>query len=331
MSMKSFAAAVFVALALTPRPASAQTATTELDVTGGHSTESVDAAASQVRVFGDAVAGWQYYVEAAWGQQWGPRSDAFGAAFGYDKRLRPTEVYLERTILKGPYLAGVRVGQFRTPFGMYTRSDQAYNGFTRAPLIRYGSYWGLSNNFLEDGVSVIAGTPRLFAEASAGRPNDMDSYARKPGLDSTLRVQGAIGPFVAGVSHIHTQPPVMYRRALGASVFTGMDVRWMSHGVQVRGEWITGHSIGGTHTAGGYVDAMVHRPVMGPLTAVFRAERLDYPAGAFSSYPRRYTAGGRVRISSQVTAQVNVVHQPTDVRLKRISAVDFGLTFSARR
>src|SRR6185436_10745291 len=121
----------------------------------------------------------------------------------YDKRIRASEVYAERTILRSGYLAGVRVGQFRTPFGIYQRSDHAYNGFTRAPLIRYGSYWGLSNGFLEDGVSVVAGRPRLFVEASAGVPNDMDAYARKSGLDSTLRVQGSLGSIVGGVSFIH--------------------------------------------------------------------------------------------------------------------------------
>ena len=71
--------------------------------------------------------------------------------------------------------------------------------------------------------------------------------------------------------------------------------------------------------------------MMGPVTAVMRAERLDYTAGRFSSYPRRYTAGARVRLSSNLTGQLNVVHQPTDVRLHAISAIDVALTVSARR
>jgi hypothetical protein len=329
--MKSSVLGWLVVVAITVRPASAQTATTEVDLTVGHSTEDVQAASSQLRLFGDAVAGWQYYVEASWAQQWGNRSDAFGSGYPYDKRLRPAEMYAERTLLKGRYLAGVRMGQFRTPFGLSSRSDQAYTGFLRAPLIRYGGYWALSNNFLEDGVSIAAGTPRLFAEASAGRPHDQDAYARRPGLDSALRIQGAIGPVILGVSHIHTQPAQRFKFALGAAVFTGVDVRWMRDGVQLRGEWIDGHALGGTRTFGGYLDAFVHRPIMGPVTAVLRAERLDYPAGRFSSFPRRYTTGARVRVSSMLVGQLNIVHQPADVRLSRISAVDLAFTISARR
>lgn len=330
--MKAAITALLMIVAIAPARANAQTATAEVDVTVGHSTEPAQAAAAQLRVFGDAVAGWQYYAEASWAQQWAEdESDAFGSAYPYDKRLRPVEMYAERTLLKGPYLASVRAGRFRTPFGMYGRSDQAYTGFTRAPLIRYGEYWALSNNFLEDGISVTAGTPRFFAEGSAGIPRDQDDYKRRTGVDSTLRVQGAVGPFVVGASHIHTQPSAARVFARGSAVFTGIDVRWMHEGIQLRGEWIEGQPFGGTHTSGGYVDAFVHRPAMGPVTAVFRAERLNYEAGRFSSFPRRYTAGARVRLSSVLAGQLNFVHQPTDVRLDRISAVEFGLTFSLRQ
>ena len=322
---------VVLSLALAPLPAFAQTAATELDVTVGRSTEDVHAASSQLRVFGDAFGGWVYYLEAAWGQQWGEESDAFGSAYPYDKRLRPAEMYAERTILKGPYLAGVRVGQFRTPFGISGRSDQAYNGFSRAPLIRYGEYWALSNNYLEDGVSIVAGTPRLFAEGSVGLSQDQDEYKRRQGIDSTLRVQGTIGPVIVGVSHIHTQPAASRTFALGSSVFTGVDGRWMHGGVQLRGEWVDGHPFGGTRTFGGYLDVLVHRPVMGPVTAVFRAERLDYEAGRFSSYPRRYSAGARVRLSNVLVGQVNVVHQPVARRFEAFSGVDVSLTFTTRR
>ena len=67
---------------------------------------------------------------------------------------------------------GVRGGQYRTPFGIYSRSDYAYQGFLRAPLIRYDDYWSISNNFLERGVNVVAGGPRLQVEGKrwhAGR------------------------------------------------------------------------------------------------------------------------------------------------------------------
>lgn len=331
MSLTRCAAALLAVLSLGARPLSAQTATTEFDVTVGHSTENVDAASSQVRVFGDAMAGWQYYVEASWAQQWGSVSDAFGSAYPYDKRIRPSEMYVEKTWQSGAMLAGVRAGRYRTPFGIYSRGDQAYNGFLRAPLIRYPGYWAVSNNFLEGGASVIAGTPRLFAEVSLGVPQDQDPAFRRGGLDQVVRVQGTLGSVIVGVSHIRTQPSEVETRERGSSEFTGLDVRWMYAGVQLRGEWIDGQPFDGTTTFGGYADLMIHRSGMGPVTAVLRAERLDYEAGSHSSFPRRYSAGARVRLSSVLVGQVNYVRQPNDIRLKGTSALDVALTFTTRR
>jgi hypothetical protein len=70
---------------------------------------------------------------------------------------------------------------------------------------------------------------------------------------------------------------------------------------------------------------------MGPMTAVARAERLDYDAGRHSSYPRRYTAGAKVRVSSIVVANVNVLHAPAHGDEGPESAVDMALTLSFRR
>jgi hypothetical protein len=329
MTPRSLVLATVLALSLEAPSLLAQSATTELDVTVGQSTEAVRTVASQLRIFGEAGAGWQYYVEGAWAQVWGPASDAFGAAYPYDKRIHPIELYVEKTIRTGPYIAGVRAGRYRTPFGIYSRSDHAYNGFLRAPLIRYGNYWALSNNFLEGGASVMAGAPRLFVEASLGLPQDQDVQGRRNGLDSVVRVQGSVGPFIIAASHIHTQPSVARTFAAGSTVFSGIDVRWMAGGVQLRGEWIDGQPFGDARTFGGYVDAIVHRPVMGPVTAVVRAERLDYVARS-SSFPRRYTAGARIRLSSALVGQINFVRQPTDVRLPAKSALDFALTVTTR-
>jgi hypothetical protein len=329
--MRPLALAALLVVSIGARTLSAQTATTELDVTIGHSTDKVQAASSQLRIFGEAVAGWHYFAEASWARQWGPISDAFGTAYPYDKRIRPSEMYVEKTWQSGVLLAGVRAGRYRTPFGIYGRSDQGYNGFLRAPLIRYGGYWAISNNFLEAGASAIAGTPRLFAEVSLGAPQDQDPAFRRGGLDQVARVQGTLGSVIVGVSHIRTQPSKVRAFARGRSVFTGVDARWMYKGVQVRGEWLDGHPFDNTRTFGGYVDVMVHRPVMGPVTAVLRAERLDYEAGRASSFPRRYSAGARIRLSSVLVGQVNVVRQPPDLRLKGIKALDFALTFTQRR
>lgn len=331
MPMRTVAAAFLLVLSMVARPLSAQTATTEFDVTVGHSTENVQGASSQLRLFGDAVAGWRYFVEGSWAGQWGPESDAFGSAYPYDKRIRPSEMYVEKTWQSGALLAGVRAGRYRAPFGIYSRSDHGYNGFLRAPLIRYGDYWAISNNFIEGGASVIAGTPRLFAEVSLGVPQDQDAERRRGGFDQVVRVQGTLGSVIVGVSHIRTQPSKVRTFARGRSEFTGLDVRWMYKGVQVRGEWLDGQPFDFTRSFGGYVDVMVHRPAMGPVTALLRAERLDYEAGRHSRFPRRYTAGARIRLSSVLVGQVNFVRQPADILLKGTSALDVALTFTKRR
>jgi hypothetical protein len=325
---------VLVALALlwAPRAAAAQEAdvTTEVDVTVGRSTEDVRAAGSQVRVFGALVRDWRFYAEASWADTWGEHSDAFGSAYPYNHRVRPMELYVEKTAITPRAMWGLKTGRYRAPFGLYGRSDHAYTGFLRAPLIRYGGYWALSNNFLETGASVVAGTPRVFGEISLGIPQDEDDLHRARGFDRVGRVQASVGDVIVGASYIHTQPFKEQFWAQGDTEFAGIDARWMRGGVQLRGEWINGHPFAGTRTFGGYADLMVHRQFMGPVTAVLRAERLDYEAGRFSSFPRRYTAGAKVRLSSLLVAHVNVLHEPPYDDEGAETALDVALTFSLR-
>jgi hypothetical protein len=335
MAMTRAAAALALLGALaTSRAALAQNAeiTTEADVTIGHSTEDVQAAGTQVRAFGSLPHDWRFYAEATWADTWGGEpSDAFGSAYPYNRRVRPFEVYAEKTATSRGLLWGTRVGRFRAPFGLYNRSDHAYTGFLRAPLIRYGGYWALSNNFLETGASVVAGTPRLFAEVSLSMPQDEGDLHRARGFDRMGRVQATVGDVIVGASYIHTLPFKEQFWAEGDTEFAGVDARWMRGGVQLRGEFINGHPFAGTRTFGGYADLMVHRPFMGPITAVLRAERLDYEAGRFSSFPRRYTAGTKVRVSSLVVAHVNVLHEPPYDDEAAETALDVALTVSLRR
>ncbi len=86
----------------------------------------------------------------------------------------------------------------------------------------------------------------------------------------------------------------------------------------------------GVATYGGYVDVSVHRQRMGPFTAVARAERLDYEAGEHSAYMKRYTAGARVRISRDLSLQVNVLHQPGGFTDGHRFAADVSLTNTIR-
>jgi hypothetical protein len=311
--------------------AGAQSFFTEVDVTVGHSTEDVQAAGTQVRVFGEGPKKWRLFAEATWADVWGPTSDAFGAAYPYNNKVRPMEVFAEKTMTGRRMLLGGRLGRYRTPFGIYNRSDHGYTGFLRAPLIRYGGYWALSNNFLETGASVVAGIPRLQAEVSLGIPQDEDIQRRRRGFDRVARVQSAFGPWIVGGSYIFTTPSESRSFATGDTEFLGLDARWMSGGVQVRGEWIDGRSFAGTRTYGGYADVIVHRPFMGPVTAVARVEKLDYLAGRFSSFPRRYTTGARLRLASMLVAHVNAVHEPAYDQQRPSTALDVALTFTARR
>lgn len=324
---------VFVGTLSAPHVVVAQATdvTTEVDFTVGRSTEDVRAAGTQLRLFGSLPRDWRFFGELTWADTWGEHSDAFGAAYPYNHKVRPMELYVEKTARPGRTLWGTRIGRYRAPFGLYNRSDHAYTGFLRAPLIRYGGYWAVSNNFLETGASVVAGTLRVFGEISLGIPQDEDDLHRARGVDRVGRVQASVGDVIVGASYIHTQPFKEQFWAQGDTEFAGVDARWMRGGVQLRGEWINGHPFAGTKTFGGYADVMVHRPFMGPVTAVARAERLDYEAGRFSSFPRRYTAGAKVRLSSMFVAHVNVLHEPPYDDEGPETALDVAVTFSLRR
>jgi hypothetical protein len=311
------------------RAVAAQEAAAELSITGGASTENVEVAATQLSVFGDIARDLRFYVEGAWGSRSGTGTDAFGAAYPYDRRVRAIEVYGEKVFRRNTLLAGLRAGRYRTPFGIHARSDHAYAGFLRAPLIRYDGYWALSNNYLEGGVDVFFGTPALQVETSLGMPQDVGTAVRRRGLDRVFRVQGYRGTIVAGVSHMRSRPYERRSFARGDAVFTGVDFRWMHAGTQVRAEWITGQPFEGPSTTGWYVDGMVHRPIMGPVTLVARAEELDYDAGPFSGYRKRYTGGARMQLSQAIVGHINVSHEPGMTRARQ-TALDGALTYVVR-
>jgi hypothetical protein len=335
MALRLLATAACLASLSQATPAAGQSLTVELTQTGGYSTEDIAAAAAQLRAFGDAPGAVRYNVEAAWGARSNGdvESDVFGGAYPYDNRVQFIEAYAERTFQPGRGLVGLRAGRYRTPFGISSGSDHAYYGFLRPPLIRYDDYYALSNNFLEQGADLIVGTPRLSLEASAGVPADVGDARRRSGLDTVLRAQGYAGSLIAGASYIRTRPYQSPEFAHGVATFAGVDVRWMRSGIQLRGEWITGRPFDGTTTTGGYGDLIVHRPGMGPVTAVFRAERLDYVAEPpFDLSATRFTAGSRIRLLDNLALSIEIVRQrlnldPPPPR----HAVDVALTYSLRR
>jgi hypothetical protein len=329
MAVTRIALLACVAFTAGARIVAAQVPVAELSVTGGASTENVEAAATQISIFGDIARDFRFYVEGAWGSRSGGRTDAFGGAYPYDNHIRPIEVYGEKIFRGETLLAGVRAGRYRTPFGIHSRSDHAYAGFLRAPLIRYDGYYALSNNYLEGGVDLFFGTPALQVETSLGVPQDVGTAVRRRGLDRVFRVQSYRGTIVAGISHVRSRPYERRSFARGEAVFTGVDIRWMHAGTQLRAEWITGQPFEGPSTSGWYVDAMVHRPVLGPVTLVARAEELDYDAGVFSSYRKRYTAGARMQVSQAIVGHINVSHDP-GLAGRGPTAVDAALTYVIR-
>ena len=329
----AFRLAGLLVMTLTVWPSVAQggqSVTSEADVTVGRSTEGSTAASTQVRIFGATASDWRYFAEASWGGVRGPATDAFNSAYPYDNRIRAMEAYVEKGLSRNGRLTIVRAGRYRLPFGIFNRGDYAYSGFLRAPLIRYGENFALSNTFLEEGADVLVGTPALSLEGSLGMPADEGDAHRRRGLDTAFRGQIYYRSFIVGVSHVRTQPADPRDFATGGMTFSGVDARWTSGGTLLRGEWIDGQPFDTVRTRGGYLDAVMHLVGMGPVTAVARVERLDYDAGPFSSYLRRGTLGARVRIASFLTGQADVVRQPGGLARARSTAWDFGLTFSRR-
>jgi hypothetical protein len=322
--------AVLIAVLSIGSPAQAQLAT-EADFTGGYSTEGIGAGATQVRAFGD-LAGFRFFTEASWAARSGDEaSDIFGGAYPYGNRVQVMEAYVERLYNPGGALVGVRAGRYRSPFGIYTRSDHAYTGFLRPPMIRYDDYFALSNNFLEHGAEIIVGAPQALLEASVGAPADVGQAKRRSGVDTVVRGQVYVGSLITGVSYFRSQPYMPATFARGHTVFTGVDARWMWNGVQLRGEWIAGRPFDGTTTKGGYLDAFVHRVGMGPVTAVARIERLDYDTiPRFALFARRATVGARLRLPRGLTAQVTVDHQWRQPIQRDPTTLGVAFTYSVR-
>lgn len=311
--------------------ASGQSLSAEVDVTAGYSTDEVAAVATQLRAFGDLKAGVRFFLEGAWARRSDKETDAFAAAYPYGNQLDVIETYAERIFLPGQSLLGIRAGRYRTPFGIANRGDHAYSGFLRSPLIRYDDYFALSNTFLEHGADVIVGVPQLYVETSLGVPADVGDVTRRPGFDAVFRVQGYHAGLIVGISHIRTHPTQPESFAHGAAEFTGIDVRWMHDGVLVRGEWIKGQAFDGPTTDGWYADLVLHRRAMGPVTAVLRAEQLNYNTIAlFALHETRMTLGARIRLPRGFTAQANVLAHSGNLPELSAMPVDLALTYSVK-
>lgn len=343
--MKTFGiASVILATSLSAAPTQAQSVTTELDVTTGYSSDARTwAGSTQLRSFGELKPQLRFNVEGTWAKRSVDGTDAFDSAYPYGGRVQLNEAYVERSFQRGAIIANVRGGQYRSPFGIYSRADHGYTGFLRAPLIRSDYYWSVNNTMLERGVDLSVGTAHLSAEVSVGTPGDNNlAYKRQSGLGSVVHVQAYFKNVIVGASHINTESyPSEWMAEPGRMNFSSVDARWAIPGLQLRGEWIFGKEFqhDTAKTRGGYLDAIVHTRFMGPVTAVLRTEKLNwtYLETYEDESPEletwrgfRQTVGARVRIPGGLTAQFNVLRHSQNVAYDRRTAFDMALTYSIR-
>ena len=354
MALKTFARTIVCgATMLHASIASGQSVAFDWDQSAGYSTEEVRAVHTRLRAFGEVTPDVRFNIAGVWGKQ-SEESDAFAAAYPYTEHPVVLDAYAERTFRPAGRLLGVRVGRYRTPFGISSESDQGYVGFQRDPLIRYDDFFALSSAFFEHGADVIVGSPRLSVEMSLGASGDVGEHTRTTGANAVVRGQAVAGSVIVGLSYIDTHPhlaragggpaPIIATDAgldltrehedevgPGSSRFGGIDVRWMRGGVQLRGEFIGGRPFDGARTHGGYIDLIVHRPVMGPITAALRAEHLAHTDGSIVIlHGERYTAATRIRVVRGFTALVEIVHDSQTLPQRRPTAVDIALSYSLR-
>ncbi len=190
----------------------------------------------------------------------------------------------------------------------------------------------MSSGYLEHGVDVVVGAPRLSVEDSVGVPGDVGDAIRRRGADMVVRAEHTAGSLIVGVSYIDTTPYLPEEFATGRARFGGVDARWMGSGVQVRGEWLGGRPFDGTTTTGGYVDLIVHRPLDGTVHGAGAGGTTGLRgAGPFALYSHRYSGGARVRVWKGLTVAAGVSHQAGQLTQSRRTAFDVGLTYAVRR
>lgn len=321
------AAAPLLLLLLFATLAHAQTVAVELTQSTGVSSEDITFAGTQARVLAEPWRGWRLTAEASWGERSRQVSDVFGTAYPYGGRLDAIEAFAE-WFRRGDGLRAVRAGRYRTPFGLSSASDHAYVGYLRPPLIRYPRYYALSNGYLEHGVDVLAGAGPVSLELSVGRPGDVGTAVRRDGTTSAARAEVSAGPLILGASVIDTTPYLSAAFARGRTRFHGLDLRVMHRGIQLRGEWLDGRPYDGTSTHGGYLDLIVHTRWMDRVTAVARAETLDYDTPSrFALETHRLSGGARIRLWRGLSAAIGVTHQFGRQTQRKRTAVDSAFTW----
>ena len=191
----------------------------------------------------------------------------------------------------------------------------------------------MSAGYLEHGVDVLVGVPQFTLEMSVGRPGDVGDVLRRPGWTGAVRAEGSAGPWIVGASFVNTMPYEPIPDAPGRTHFGGIDARWMRAGVQFRGEWLFGQYSDIATTTGGYIDAIVHTRAMGRVTALARAEKIDYDIlpVEWALFTHRYSAATRVRVWEGLSVSLGMAHQGGQLTQTRRTAMDIGISWALRK
>ncbi len=195
----------------------------------------------------------------------------------------------------------LRLGQFRVPFGIYERGESDYFGFIQMPMARaqpttdYYSSYAFAR--LSSGVQVSGGSPELSYRVAVVDRSDR-LWESRPGemTDVVARVQTYADPWILGLStyqgHVGTDALWWKPGPAARARWWGVDWRYTTTGLMLRGEYIAGR-VGGRSPTGAYVDAVLHPAWMGKSSLLFRYERYSM---AMAAVP-----GGR-QATEQVTA-----------------------------
>ena len=263
------------------RAAGAQTLAVQAQQAVGTSTESITGGAAQVRVLGEPRR------RAAGGRRRG-----VGHARSHDgvRRVRHglsrtaasieiIDAYVEYLRPRGRGLRAVKAGRYRAPFGIWSAGDHA---LSRLPAAAAHPLRWLLRAVERLSRARRGGDRRRAASVARGERRPPGRCRRwrcaAPASTRCCAPRSAHGPVIVGASYLDTMPDQPPRFAQGRAHFGGADLRVMHAGVLVRGEWIGGRPFDGIATRGGYLDLLVHRPGLGPVTLLGRAERLAYDA-----------------------------------------------------
>lgn len=188
----------------------------------------------------------------------------------------------------------VRAGRMRSAFGFSDWSEIMYNGINHIPLIRLTNLGGGIQPLRNDsGVEITTSVGGLQVQAAALDP----TLTRRQILPDRItagnvRVQAAMGDLLLGLS--------AFNDFATRQTNLGLDARWTSTRIQVRGEIMRGS--GRSSSWGGYVDAFLRLPNHHRTQAVARTEVVD----RWNAPPiTLQTVGLRQILSPNVTVALN--------------------------